>query len=72
MPTKSSVAVLTAAVLLVGVAKAASAQQTRDISAFGNDLTSDFKYLATSVTIDGEGIVLRYLISPHNGIAEYA
>jgi hypothetical protein len=61
MLTKSSVAFLTAAVLLAGVAKAASAQQTRDISAFGNDLTSDFKYLANSVTIYGEGIVTSLL-----------
>src|SRR5579872_7359928 len=57
MPTKSSVAILAAAVLLLGVAKAGSAQQTRGISGLQDDVTSDFKYLINNVFMDGEDIV---------------
>jgi len=57
MPRRSSVAIFAAAVLLFGVAKIASAQQPIGIAGLGNDLTSDFKYLANNVIMDGEDIV---------------
>ncbi len=45
-----------AMLLLVAVAKTASAQQPTGISGWGSDVTSDFKYLADNVIMDGEDI----------------
>jgi len=56
MPTKSTVAALVPALLLLVASGTASAQQSPSISGLGSDVTSDFKYLADNVIMDGEDI----------------
>lgn len=55
-----------ATLLLVAVAKTASAQQPTGMSGLGSDVTSDFKYLANNVIMDGEDIATSplYVAAP--------
>jgi membrane-associated phospholipid phosphatase len=66
MATKSSVAVFLPALLFFVASGTANAQQSPSISGLGNDVTSDFKYLANNLIMDGEDVVTSplYITSP--------
>jgi hypothetical protein len=70
MPRKNSVVVLAPALLLFVASGKASAQQSPSICGLGSDVTSDFKYLAKNVIMDGEDLVTAplYLAAPDSAL----
>src|SRR5579862_1918573 len=70
MPTKSSVAALALALFLLVGSGAALAQAPPSVSAIGNEVTSDFKYLANNFFMDAEDVVTAplYAMSPDSAL----